>query len=878
MKKLYSLFLILLVTSGLNAQWVVESFDHAVNPNNSISTNWADTSITNTNFYTDGPTSYMDLTNNADSYDGNGSMDIKYRVEAFDGWGGYNVRTNYHEVSDILASPNLDLSAGTELSLWYKVVTPADTSQAGNVICEFKLAQWGDDDQRSYFYYQPNFNFFDNSGQWLNVKLPLVQTDDKTIGFAYQGGESEDHVLHFDKIKGFEMAFVYGTSGGPDNTPVVTGEVLFDKLQLLGTRYEPLETFDNSASTWGLDWMDWAGADKGALAISDENTDFVEGTGSLKMDFTLSAPYDWGGFVAVDKEIPKNDSMNERRALVLYVKNLVAMAADSGRAFMRIFVFENSNGTDDESWIIDPNVDLSQTFDWTRCYLPLVAKPMGANDRFPAKDGFSQQNSNGDGTLNPEAIHKIRVEVFGRGTADGFAAPLKTDGSILVDVMQTSGFQFADFTAPAAPEVAVVQGTYSNLVTWTDVPGESGEKYNVYASENAITDLEADGVELIASNVLHGVQVVEHPIVAANVDKNKTYYYAITCKDFAGNIGEAGKSGAVTNLAKGIPTVSTSAPAFVADGDLSEWTAAGIKPFVMKPEDGSGHVVTNDKIDNNADLSADTYVAIDENYLYVAFDVTDDIVVHDPTLASYLNDSPDLFIGLYNFTKSHVAYQHGSRPDYHLRFGKFLARNDQDASACDSVLVAGTENYYWGEKFPSGYVVEARIPLVDLATKRNAGKTSIDTITWKPNYKIPFDIGINDNDGNSREGRMFYSSKDEDNGWQNVTVWAHTWIGDDQPVGVESNPLVENKYSLEQNYPNPFNPTTQIRYSISQAGVVKIKVFDVLGRQVSELVNKQQGVGSYSVDFNASSLSSGIYFYSIESGSFKAAKKMMLIK
>ncbi|MGA2669101.1 MAG: T9SS type A sorting domain-containing protein [Ignavibacteria bacterium] len=85
-------------------------------------------------------------------------------------------------------------------------------------------------------------------------------------------------------------------------------------------------------------------------------------------------------------------------------------------------------------------------------------------------------------------------------------------------------------------------------------------------------------------------------------------------------------------------------------------------------------------------------------------------------------------------------------------------------------------------------------------------------------------------------------------------------------------------YSLEQNYPNPFNPATTISYSIPKAGNVKITVFDVLGRELYVLVNEFKKPGSYSVDFDASELSSGVYFYRIEAGDFRDVKKMILVK
>ena len=85
-------------------------------------------------------------------------------------------------------------------------------------------------------------------------------------------------------------------------------------------------------------------------------------------------------------------------------------------------------------------------------------------------------------------------------------------------------------------------------------------------------------------------------------------------------------------------------------------------------------------------------------------------------------------------------------------------------------------------------------------------------------------------------------------------------------------------YSLLQNYPNPFNPSTIIKYSVAKTGPVTLKVFDILGKEVQTLVNEQQTAGNYSITFNAGNLSSGVYFYRMQSGSFVQTKKLILIK
>jgi hypothetical protein len=86
------------------------------------------------------------------------------------------------------------------------------------------------------------------------------------------------------------------------------------------------------------------------------------------------------------------------------------------------------------------------------------------------------------------------------------------------------------------------------------------------------------------------------------------------------------------------------------------------------------------------------------------------------------------------------------------------------------------------------------------------------------------------------------------------------------------------QFSLEQNYPNPFNPTTVISYQTPVNGNVILKVYDVLGNEVAILVNGQVEAGKHKIDYDASGLNSGVYFYKIEIGSFADTKKMILIK
>jgi probable HAF family extracellular repeat protein len=85
-------------------------------------------------------------------------------------------------------------------------------------------------------------------------------------------------------------------------------------------------------------------------------------------------------------------------------------------------------------------------------------------------------------------------------------------------------------------------------------------------------------------------------------------------------------------------------------------------------------------------------------------------------------------------------------------------------------------------------------------------------------------------------------------------------------------------FTLNQNYPNPFNPSTTIRYSIPEFSFASIKVYDVLGKEIATLVNEEKPAGSYEINFDAIGLSSGIYFYKLQAGSFVETKKMILIR
>ncbi len=87
-----------------------------------------------------------------------------------------------------------------------------------------------------------------------------------------------------------------------------------------------------------------------------------------------------------------------------------------------------------------------------------------------------------------------------------------------------------------------------------------------------------------------------------------------------------------------------------------------------------------------------------------------------------------------------------------------------------------------------------------------------------------------------------------------------------------------SKYELSQNFPNPFNPSTTIKFSLAESGMVEMEVYNTLGERVTRLINQEMDKGNHTIEFNAGNLPSGIYFYKLVSGNFSQVKRMVLIK
>jgi hypothetical protein len=104
------------------------------------------------------------------------------------------------------------------------------------------------------------------------------------------------------------------------------------------------------------------------------------------------------------------------------------------------------------------------------------------------------------------------------------------------------------------------------------------------------------------------------------------------------------------------------------------------------------------------------------------------------------------------------------------------------------------------------------------------------------------------------------------------------FTGGENPTAIDPIRNISDQFSLEQNYPNPFNPTTTIGFYVSERGFIKLTVYDLLGKEITTLVNEEKAAGNYTVEFDAGKLSSGIYLYRLETGNFTQTQRMILMR
>lgn len=768
--------------------------------------------------------------------EGAGAMKLEYSAHNIEGWGGYTKLEHWNPDS----SKVYDWSAYDSVAIWY--YNSVKQSLAGRVELRFNLHDVSNSangnktyDVGQTEYYYSFHKVLDAEPGWNKIQLPLKNDPNAWNGEAFNmtgwSGVSGNGTLDADKIKGF--SFEFSISGGGQGD-YATGTVILDHMTLVGRKRVNFVFFNGRDIPTNLSSWSWGQSsievEQGAGPIAGTNAlKWVQGNewnnGWTGIGFSISPPYKMDYEWTID---------------TLKFK----LKAEPGVGALRVQI---EGGSGKVGNVFTP-----------------IADNQWHQYAFKLSEMVYQDNTS---NLDPSNIGVLGMMAEASGIA----------GKVIYITDCWTGNPVIDVVAPAAPTgVAGVPGSYYNLVIWTDVPGEAGEVYNVYASENPITSLDSPDVNIVASNVTEADQAEAHYLYFPLKDKVVSYYYAVICKDKSGNVGPIATSGKVTNTAKGIATISLTPPAnFIADGDISEWEATTIKPFIFKPSES--HWSLGTFTDDN-DLTATCYIAVDNDNLYFACDVIDNIYSYDPQGNFYEDDVIEFYVGLYNTTQQHNGFKRGEEPDY-----KFILLSDRliiDQRSYDPPMyLTADERYEFINFGASDWAVEFKVPLDSIKTGGAKNDKRFSPING---MKIMMDICFHDSDApNVRDGVLSFSPVAKDNSWQGPQNWGFTWVGDTNKVtAVEEieQPVVVSSYHLEQNYPNPFNPNTTIAYSLAQAGKVQVEVYNTLGQKIETLVNKFQSAGRYAIQFDGSKLSSGMYFYKLTVNNFTQTRKMLLFK
>jgi hypothetical protein len=271
------------------------------------------------------------------------------------------------------------------------------------------------------------------------------------------------------------------------------------------------------------------------------------------------------------------------------------------------------------------------------------------------------------------------------------------------------------------------------------------------------------------------------------------------------------------------------------------------------------------------------YVVWDDENIYYFMDIIDDDIQDNPTVAAtWDKDAVEIYIDGDN---SKVADNTGCDPgggrcpdDHQITIPHAfmgIEADTVDGLGLDaSVDLTGIE-FKIVDKEEGGWYVEFKMPLENIGVPAVEGS------------EIGFELQLDESDGDNSgaRGSMEKWWSASNNSWTDASIWGTARLGGEVVVGVKEKPSpVPAKFALSQNYPNPFNPSTKISFSITEPGLVTLKVFNLLGQEIATLVNEQLTTNTYEVDFNAGNLPSGVYLYRVTTGNSSITKKMMLLK
>jgi hypothetical protein len=487
------------------------------------------------------------------------------------------------------------------------------------------------------------------------------------------------------------------------------------------------------------------------------------------------------------------------------------------------------------------------------------------------------------GEVNPQVTLTVGCQIY-------YSAVPNWQGEVLWDNFTLWGIPEPVGTL-ASPPVQVVVDTIGGVVRpyqvatirWVDNTIGT-ETYNVYMSHSPITDLSAPGVVRIADKIPHGTEVWRHRPWSRKPEM-QTFYYAVTA------VGTDGTETGITDQnVVGPVTLMTSPTAkavyvpnfrdvFVLDGLDNEFEP--YKQYVITPEsagDDQGPSWTPE----STDMNFRAVFVVDDNYLYISADVTDDDLRREAGQA-WEGDALEFYLGFYDarLVRAYHGYRSvGAAGTGDWRIG-FTAWGTVQVNGTTETTIPGVESTVYEKFTGDGYIIEARIALDSLAGYE--GRLQV-----VDGAMIPLRIDGTDMDpsfGDTERTLIVQFGGSGGNvedwlrpgGWGFLEVYSPTGVADAAPASAPK------EFRLHANYPNPFNPSTTLRYDVPSKAKVTIQVFDLAGRLVKTLVDEEKSAGSYQISWDGKdelgrAVASGVYFARMKAAGYLHTTKMILVK
>ena len=424
-------------------------------------------------------------------------------------------------------------------------------------------------------------------------------------------------------------------------------------------------------------------------------------------------------------------------------------------------------------------------------------------------------------------------------------------------------------------------------IVWVDNTIGS-ESYQVFISESEITDIEATGIIRIAREVPHGTEEWNYRPYS-RLSEEKTYYFAVITLGADGTITELNE-----NCTVGPITINTSvtakalydpwfAESFVLDGLDTEFLEMH-KAYSIIPEVAGG-IDTSGWTPASSDMSFKTTFVVDDDYLYISADVTDDDLNATGNAAivggqAWMGDALEFYMGVYDINL--LNQYHGYRDvmadgtgDYRISFCAW--GEVQSATAVHDF--PGMQSTHYQKFGGDGYIIEARIALDSLALGGD--------IEVADGVMLPLRIDGCDLDPNSADETrsliVQWGSNSNTENWLRPSCWAYLEVFVDSSILAIDDASMLKQFKLYSNYPNPFNPVTSIKFDLPKASNVNMIVYDVLGKEVKTLVNENRNAGTYTINWdgrnnNGTMVTSGLYFCKFITPEYQRTQKMILLK